>query len=153
MILIDFFWGFAASTGALMYAILWYGKEAYRSTMDSFKNIRSDYDDPYLKLMSRCERVPHWWYGLLLVICIGLSIGQLYGADMQLPWWGFLIILIVSAISTFPNGILWGIANFQVGMGFLSEVIAGALFPGKPVAVLAWYVPISFPSPFPSPHV
>ncbi|RDW77488.1 hypothetical protein BP6252_05541 [Coleophoma cylindrospora] len=132
-----FFWGFAASTGALMYAILWYGKSSYRSTVDAFKNIHNDYDDPYLKLMSRCERVPHWWYGLLLAICVALSIGMLYGGDMQLPWWGFIIILIISTISTFPNGILWGIANFQVGMGFLSEVIAGALFPGKPVAVLA----------------
>jgi hypothetical protein len=53
---------------------------------------------------------------------------------------GFLIIVITSTIFTFPNGILWGIANMQVGMAFLSEVIAGALFPGRPLAVLSCMV-------------
>ena len=56
---------------------------------------------------------------------------------MQLPWWGFIVISLVSAIVTFPNGVLWGIANNQVGMSYFSELIAGSLFPGKPFAVLA----------------
>lgn len=43
---------------------------------------------------------------------------------------------MVSFIFTWPNGILWGIANIQVGMLFLSEIISGALFPGQPSAVL-----------------
>lgn len=53
---------------------------------------------------------------------------------------GFILIAIISCIFTFPNGILWGIANMQVGMQFLSEVIAGALFPGKPLGVLTCMV-------------
>jgi hypothetical protein len=43
---------------------------------------------------------------------------------------------VVAWIFTFPNGILWGVANQQVGMSFLSEVISGSLFHGKPLAVL-----------------
>jgi OPT family oligopeptide transporter len=53
---------------------------------------------------------------------------------------GFIVICVISCIFTFPNGILWGIANMQVGMQFLSEVIAGAMFPGKPFAVLTCMV-------------
>ncbi len=49
---------------------------------------------------------------------------------------GFIVICVISCVFTFPNGILLGIANVQVGMSFLSEVNAGALFPGKPFAVL-----------------
>lgn len=132
-----FFWGFAATTAALMYSICWYGKDAWDSFKDALKNVRNDYDDPYLKLMSRTERVPHWWYLALLVPCLALSLGCIYGADMGLPWWGFFVILIVSVICTFPNGILWGVANCQVGMAFLAELMAGAMFPGNPTAVLA----------------
>lgn len=54
--------------------------------------------------------------------------------------WGLIFITAVSALFTFPNGILWGVANVQVGMAFLSEVIAGALFPGRPEAVLTCMV-------------
>lgn len=73
---------------------------------------------------------------ILLAITTALSLATLYSGGLQLPWWGFFVIVTVSIISTFPNGILWGVANFQVGMAFLSELIAGALFPGKPIAVL-----------------
>ncbi|KAK7700666.1 hypothetical protein SLS64_010810 [Diaporthe eres] len=131
-----FFFGFAASTGALTYSILWYGKDSYKAFRDALKNVRDDYNDPYLKLMSRTERVPHWWYITLLIPCLALSLGCIYGADMGLPWWGFIVITLVSVICTFPNGILWGVANVQVGMAFLSELMAGAMFPGNPTAVL-----------------
>lgn len=132
-----FFWGFACSTGAVAYSIFWYGKDSYVAIVEAWKGRRDDYDDPYLKLMSRCPRVPHWWYISLLVVCAALSLGCLYGADLGLPWWGFIVICIVSAICTFPNGILWGVANMQVGMAFLSELMAGAstYSPSLPLAV------------------
>ncbi|KAI9642559.1 hypothetical protein NHQ30_009364 [Ciborinia camelliae] len=84
---LQFFFGFAASTGAMVYAVLWYGAPAYRGIKDAFSNRRNSYDDPYLKLMEIFPRVPHWWYAILLLICTALSIGQLYGGEMQLPWW------------------------------------------------------------------
>ncbi|KAH8757348.1 OPT oligopeptide transporter protein-domain-containing protein [Diaporthe sp. PMI_573] len=109
-----FFFGFAASTAALAYSILWYGKESYKAFRDALRNVQDDYNDPYLKLMSRC----------------------IDGAEMGLPWWGFIVITLVSVICTFPNGMLWGVANVQVGMAFLSELVAGAMFPGNPTTVL-----------------
>lgn len=84
---IYFFCGFAASTGALVYSILWYGKQAYTGLKDAWKGRRTNYNDPYLKLMEHLPRVPHWWYATLLVVCAILAIVQLYAADMQLPWW------------------------------------------------------------------
>ncbi|KAK4218481.1 oligopeptide transporter 6 [Rhypophila decipiens] len=132
-----FFWGFACSTGALVYAALWYGRDSWVSIREAWQGRRNDYDDPYLKLMSRTPRVPHWWYLALLAVCFALSLGCLYGAEIDLPWWGFIVITLTSFICTFPNGILWGVANMQVGMAFLSELMAGSMFPGNPSAVLA----------------
>ncbi len=82
-----FFWGFAATTGALMYAILWYGKQAWIGLKESWNNKRSSHNDPYLALMDKFPRAPHWWYALLLGLCSALAIAQLYGSDMELPWW------------------------------------------------------------------
>lgn len=119
-----------------MYAILFYGRDSVKSFKEAWAGRRTDYDDPYLKLMEYAPRVPHWWYMSILVICGALSFAVIYEGEMDLPWWGFVIIALVSFVFTFPNGVLWGVANMQVGMAFLSEVIAGGLFPGKPMAVL-----------------
>jgi OPT family oligopeptide transporter len=135
-----FFWGFACSTGAIMYAGLWYGRDSWNAVVDAWKGRANDYNDPYLKLMSRTARVPHWWYLALLAVCLALSFGCIYGAELGLPWWGFILTIVVSVVCTFPNGLLWGLANMQVGMAFLSELMAGALFPGNPSAVLTCMV-------------
>lgn len=68
-----FFWGFASTTAALTYAVCWYGKDAWDSFQDGLKNVRNDYDDPY---------VPHWWYLALLVPCLALSLGCIYGRQI-----------------------------------------------------------------------
>lgn len=131
-----FFWGFAASTGAMLWAALWYGPDCYQIFKNAMKGKVEDYGDPYLKLMSIHKRVPHWWYYSLLAVCAALSLGTIYGGQFELPWWGFIVMCLVSWIFTFPNGIMWGVANQQVGMTFLAEVISGSLFHGNPMAVL-----------------
>ena len=131
-----FFWGFASSTGVLVYAVLFHGLASWEYIRDSWKNKPTDYDDPYLRLTAHLPRVPKSWYIILLVTCLAVSLGQLYGADMQLPWWGFLLITAISALFTFPSGIMFGLSNMQVGMEYLAELLAGALFPGQPMAVL-----------------
>jgi len=82
-----FFCGFATSTGAMLYSILWYGNQAWTGIKDGWQNRHNDYDDPYLKLMAHLPRVPHWWYGSILAVCFALAMAQLYQAQMQLPWW------------------------------------------------------------------
>jgi hypothetical protein len=83
-----FFWGFAATAGSIVYAILWYGKETYVMLWASFRNRRNeDYDDPYLKVMSHDPRVPHWWYLALAAVCAALAFAQIYEGDMKLSWW------------------------------------------------------------------
>lgn len=42
---------------------------------------------------------------------------------------GFLVISVTSFIFTFPNGILWGVANTQIGMAYLSEGASPYLTP------------------------
>lgn len=84
-----FFWGFAGTSAALVYAILWYGKRTVQALYNTFVKRRddNDYNDPYLKVMSFDPRVPHWWYLVLLVVCLALSFAQCYQGEMTLSWW------------------------------------------------------------------
>lgn len=133
---VHFFWGFAASTAIIVFAILFYGKLIYASLWSNRHLRRSDDSDPYVKLMSHTPRVPHSWYLILLLGSLLIATAQLYGGEMQLPWWGLLLIVCISATLTLPSGILFGVANMQVSIDYLSELIAGSLFAGKPMAVL-----------------
>jgi len=47
-----------------------------------------------------------------------------------------VVTAALSFLFTWPNGILWGVANLQIGMTFICEVVAGGLFHGQPAAVL-----------------
>ena len=135
-----FFWGFAASTAIIVFAILQHGKLIFASLWSNRHLKRSDDSDPYVQLMAHAPRVPHSWYIALLVTCLAVAIAQLYGGEMQLPWWGLLLIAGISAVFTLPSGILFGIANMQISVENLSELIAGTLFAGKPMAVLTCMV-------------
>lgn len=47
-----FFFGFAASTGAMLYSILYYGRDSYNALKEAWNNRKSNMDDPYLQMMS-----------------------------------------------------------------------------------------------------
>lgn len=134
----SFFWGFAASTGVVVYAILFHGRSAWESMCSAHSNGGAGHhgSDPYLKLTEHLPRAPYWWYISLTLGCLVLSIVQIYEAEMQLPWWGLFLIVTISALFALPSGIVMGIANIQISMEHVSELLAGALFPGKPIAVL-----------------
>ena len=40
-----FFWGFAASTGAMLYSVLWYGYDSWVAIKNGFKGRRDDYGE------------------------------------------------------------------------------------------------------------
>ena len=60
----------------------------------------------YLLLMKSHPRVPHWWYLALLAVSAAISLGTIHGGGFELPWWGFIIMSLISWVFTFPNGIL-----------------------------------------------
>nr|A0A8J9RIY3.1 RecName: Full=Oligopeptide transporter phomP2; AltName: Full=Phomopsin biosynthesis cluster protein P2 [Diaporthe leptostromiformis]BDA39147.1 oligopeptide transporter [Diaporthe leptostromiformis] len=137
-----FFWGFASASAMVTYAVLFHGRTILKALANVWSldgNTADDIDsekDPYVKLTSHHARVPQAWYALLLAVCLCLGTIQLYAGDMQLPWWGLQLVVAISALFTLPCGMLFATANVQIGMDYVSEVLAGALFPGRPVAVL-----------------
>ncbi|GIZ39931.1 hypothetical protein CKM354_000329300 [Cercospora kikuchii] len=133
------FWGIAASMSACAFVLLWYGKDTWAIVRKVFrKEVKSDghYDDPYLKLMAGSPRVPHWWYLTLLGLCASFSIATVEAGGFNLPWWGFIVMSMLAFAFMFPCGVIFAISGQIIGMNFLSEIIAGSLFKGNPIAVL-----------------
>jgi DNA-binding transcriptional regulator of glucitol operon len=52
-----------------------------------------------------------------------------------------LILAVVIAVVFFiPLGIIQAISNFQVGLNVVTELVAGYVFPGKPIANMTFKV-------------
>lgn len=58
----------------------------------------------------------------------------IYSLKSTLPWWGFLVAVTLSFMSTLFFGAMAGLIGFTVPITSLIQLIGGYLHPGKPVA-------------------
>jgi hypothetical protein len=47
--------------------------------------------DPHYKLMLEYDDAPTWWYGVIVLVSVVISLACLYILDSTLPWWGFIL--------------------------------------------------------------
>jgi OPT family oligopeptide transporter len=78
--------------------------------------------------------VPHWWYAILGIFSVILLSIAIETFPTELPIWGMLLGLLLSGILAIPITMIQAIANQPIGLNVVSELIAGYLFEGKPVA-------------------
>jgi hypothetical protein len=112
----------------------WEGQESPEE-----RNARKQNDprlDPHYKLMMRnlYYEVPHWWWGTIVIICWVVALACLYVMKSTLPWWGFVLSTILSTIFLLFFGAQYGITGFQFNIQPICQMLAGYLFPGKPLA-------------------
>ena len=69
--------------------------------------------DIHTKLMSRYTQVPQWWFIVILVANIALTIFacEYYIDQLQLPWWGVLLACFIAIFFTLPIGIITATTN------------------------------------------
>ncbi|KAF2096568.1 OPT superfamily oligopeptide transporter [Rhizodiscina lignyota] len=94
--------------------------------------------DPHYKLMLRnlYPEVPLWWWGAILLVSWVIGIICLYVMKSTLPWWGFILALLFSIIFMLFFGAQFGITGFQFNIQPFCQMIAGYMFPGRPLANL-----------------
>lgn len=103
------------------------------------RNARKQNDptlDPHYKLMLRnlYVEVPLWWWGLVVVICWAVGLACLYVMKSTLPWWGFLLSTLLTVLFLLFFGAQYGITGFQFNIQPICQMLAGYLFPGRPLA-------------------
>ncbi|KAI9653398.1 MAG: hypothetical protein M1821_007063 [Bathelium mastoideum] len=113
---------FATVASLIVYTYLHHGGQI----LAQFQNSRGEAPDIHMKLMSRYKEAPQWWYGVLFLLMMVLSLITVLAFPTNFEWWAFLIAVLVST----------AITNVQIGLNVLTEFIMGYMQPGKPLALM-----------------
>ena len=85
-------------------------RDIWKQSKSAANNVKMDI---HAKLMKTYKQVPQWWYLVLLLGSIGLSLVTcfVWKEDVQLPWWGFLFAFALAWIATLPIGVIQATTN------------------------------------------
>ena len=94
------------------------GREIYERYRASYKGK----EDIHTKLMKRYKDIPSWWFYLLLVVTMAVSLALciFLNNQVQMPWWGLLFAAAMAFTFTLPISIITATTN---------QVIEKILFP------------------------
>ncbi|OJA15684.1 hypothetical protein AZE42_13188, partial [Rhizopogon vesiculosus] len=97
------------------------------------QDISDEEIDPHYKQMLKYPDAPNSWYFLVFIVSFIVALVVIYKSDSTLPWWGFIISLLLATISILFFGALFAIT----GLGFIIQpfiqMIGGYLHRGMPV--------------------
>ncbi|EOD46007.1 putative small oligopeptide opt family protein [Neofusicoccum parvum UCRNP2] len=126
---------FASITSVLVHVGLWHGKDIWQTLRVGQKL------DIHGRLMQSYRKTPWWWYAVVTVATVALSIAMVEVYDTLLPVYGVFLGLLIPAIYMIPCGIIQGITNVDAQqINVLSEFIGGYMFQGKPLANMIFKV-------------
>ncbi|KAG2150606.1 OPT oligopeptide transporter protein-domain-containing protein [Suillus clintonianus] len=90
--------------------------------------------DPHYKQMLKYPDAPNSWYFLVFILSFITSLVVIYKNNSTLPWWGFVISLLLATVSILFFGTLYAITGLQFIIQPFVQMIGGYLHSGKPVA-------------------
>jgi len=111
---------FAAISAVFVHTALFHGQDIY----DRMRSSRTDDDDIHNRMMRKYPDAPNWWYGVLLLVMIGLSLATILVYPTHLSWWAFFIAILISLVWTIPIGMIQGITNIRLGLNVFTEFIS-----------------------------
>ena len=89
---------------------------------------------------TRYRDFPHWWFTAVFVVAFVLGAVTIEVYDTKMPFWTYILALVLSLIFVLPLGTLLAIINQQLFLNVFSELIAGYVIPGRPIAVMIFKV-------------
>ncbi|KAI4367521.1 hypothetical protein MLD38_023251 [Melastoma candidum] len=124
--------GFATIASTLTHVGLFYGREIYERYRASHKAK----EDIHTRLMRKYKDIPAWWFYLLLIlsIVVSLLLCIFLNDEVQMPWWGLLFGSALAFIFTLPISIITATTNQTPGLNIVTEYIMGIILPGRPIA-------------------
>ncbi|KAG9224893.1 hypothetical protein PTI98_009892 [Pleurotus ostreatus] len=90
--------------------------------------------DPHYREMLKYPDAPNSWYIVTLLISVIMALVIIYKADSTLPWWGFIIAMLLATVSILFFGTLSAITGLQFIIQPFVQMIGGFIHPGKPMA-------------------
>ncbi|CAN6480655.1 unnamed protein product [Victoria cruziana] len=131
--------GFASLTATVVHVALFHGREIWELSKSAFQEKKIDI---HTGLMRKYKQAPEWWFIVILLINVGVTIFacEYYKDQLQLPWWGVLLACTVAIFFTLPIGIITATTNQTPGLNIITEYIIGYIYPGYPVANMCFKV-------------
>lgn len=92
--------------------------------------------DPHYRLMvaNLYRDTAQWWWGAVLLCCFIVAMVCLYEMKSTLPWWGFIVSLLLTFLFMLFFGAQYGLTGFQFNVQPICQMLAGYMFPGRPLA-------------------
>ncbi|XP_022156842.1 oligopeptide transporter 1-like [Momordica charantia] len=129
---------FATLTATISHVALFHGK----TISDLWKKTTMNQQgDVHTRIMKRnYKEVPQWWFYSILILMVALALlaCEGFGKQLQLPWWGILLACAIALFFTLPIGIIQATTNMQPGLNVITELIIGYIYPGRPLANVAF---------------
>ncbi|KAJ9672443.1 hypothetical protein PVL29_025881 [Vitis rotundifolia] len=132
---------FSTLTAAISHVALFHGKTIMQMWSKTTSVEGDDhFADVHTRLMKKYKVVPQWWFHIILIVVLALSLIACEGFNkqLQLPWWGILLSCALALFFTLPVGIIMATTNQQLGLNVITELIIGYIYPGKPLANVAF---------------
>ncbi|KAL5735613.1 hypothetical protein ACOSQ2_030401 [Xanthoceras sorbifolium] len=132
---------FATLMASISHVALFEGKNIWQMWKKTTAAVKDLFGDVHTRMMKKnYAAVPQWWFHTVLILSIALSIYCLESFDkqLQLPWWGLLLACVMAFFFTLPVGIIQATTNLQPGLNVITELVIGYMYPGKPLANVAF---------------
>ncbi|KAJ3112022.1 hypothetical protein HK100_002470, partial [Physocladia obscura] len=124
-------------TAGVVHVILWHGPEILAATKSLFSKKAIIVDENELDvtyhLTAVHPEVPHWWYGILMLISVGLGFYVCIKND-NLSWWAFIIAVVIAIFFIIVSGLLTAVTGFTPPFKTFIQLLGGFMIPGKPIA-------------------
>ncbi|KAH8648569.1 OPT oligopeptide transporter protein-domain-containing protein [Xylariales sp. PMI_506] len=113
--------------------------KAYVDFYQGLRRGKGNYEgatDVHNRLMSRYAEVPDWWFLLILVAAVVVSVVFLSIYPLDTPVWMVFLMIAINIVFAVPLSFLSATTGTNLGLGSLIEIITGFLLPGNPNAFL-----------------
>lgn len=91
-----------------------------REIYNRFRNAVKDGEDIHTRLMRKYEDIPNWWFHLMLVLTVVVSLALciFMNDQVQLPWWGLIGACVLAFGFTLPVAIITATTNQAISCSF-----------------------------------
>ena len=89
--------GFLRFTATIVHVLLFHGSDMWKQSRSAMNAAKLDV---HAKLMQRYKQVPQWWFLVLLLgsVVVSLLMSLVWKEEVQLPWWGMLFAFALAFV-------------------------------------------------------
>ncbi|KAK7246691.1 hypothetical protein RIF29_41561 [Crotalaria pallida] len=124
--------GFATIASTLTHVACFYGREI----IERYRASSKGKEDIHTRLMRRYKDIPSWWFHVLLIVTlvVSLLLCIFLNDQVQMPWWGLIFAGALAFVFTLPISIITATTNQTPGLNIITEYVFGLIYPGRPIA-------------------